>query len=315
MENLNKEITGNWFDLKSVMEHPVELLDYFDFTHDEIETVTEEIYQAVENGILEYKIRTINSVSELTESLKYDAAGMNRLEEVISSLKSLIYVVLLQRLITKKAVKLKLKSENETEDNEPEVPKFTIADIGNIVKEVQDLIAKDPKLKSDKNILNILIQVGRYRTENESMKKLIKNIPKDKLENFKANYSQNINRILGSLVNSYNHFLKEKAGVPVQKYSNPLEQYDLALTSELLKKEGEELSAVKSTLGYAARERFRTREIILTVDKRMNNLKNLLNEEKKKYFNLALSEQGARELSRYLSLEIIENLKRDLENI
>ncbi len=32
MENLRKEITGYWFDLKSVMEHPVELFEYFEFT-------------------------------------------------------------------------------------------------------------------------------------------------------------------------------------------------------------------------------------------------------------------------------------------
>ena len=44
------------------------------------------------------------------------------------------------------------------------------------------------------------------------MKKLINNIPKDKLDNFKANYSQNINNIFSSLINSYNHFIEEKTG-------------------------------------------------------------------------------------------------------
>ncbi len=49
--------------------------------------------------------------------------------------------------------------------------KTSVADIGNIVKEVQELIAKDPDIKADKNIQNILIQVAKYRTENESNEK------------------------------------------------------------------------------------------------------------------------------------------------
>lgn len=85
--------------------------------------------------------------------------------------------------------------------------------------------------------------------------------------------------------------------------------------SELLKKQGEEAAAVKSTLDYAAKERFRIREIIITADSRIKSLKESLEEEKKKLFNLALSEQGSRELSRDLSLEIIENIRKEVEQL
>ena len=109
--------------------------------------------------------------------------------------------------------------------------------------------------------------------------------------------------------------MKRKPEKPAENRSSPLELYDLTIISELLKKQGEEIAAVKSTLDYAAKERFQIREIIMTADSRKTKLKELLGEEKKKLFNIALSEQGARELSRNLSLEITENLKRELENL
>ena len=318
MENLQKTITGDWFDLKSVMEHPVELFDFFEFSKAELNSLIEEIYLAVEGGILEYKSSILNSVFNLTESLKYDTAALNRLDEVADKLKHLTYAVLLERLISKKAVKYKLKNEEKPDNNSSEAensPKVSVSDIGNIVKEIQDLLAKDPAVRADKNIQNILIQVSKYKKENEAMKKLINNIPKDKLDNFKANYSRNINNIFSSLINSYNQFIKEKTGETVKKPASPLELYDLTIISELLKKQGEEIAAIKSTLDYAARERFQIRDIIMTADSRKAKIKELLDEEKKKLFNIALSEQGAREVSRNLSLEIVENLKKELENL
>ena len=318
MENLKKEITGYWFDLKSVMEHPVELFDYFEFTKAELGMLSEELYQAVEWGLIEYKSSIIKSVFELTESLKYDTAALNRLDSVIEKLKTLVYVILYQRLISKKAVKFKLKNEDTPYSRIPETderPKTSIADIGNIVKEVQDLIAKDQNIKADKHIQNILIQIAKYRAENESMKKLINNIPKDKLDNFRANFSKNINAIFSSLINSYNQFISERDDSPEPKPSSPLEMYDMTIMSELLKKQGEETAAVKSTLDHAAKERFRIRDIIVTADSRIASLKESIAEEKKKLFNIALSEQGSRELSRNLSLEIIEHLKKELEQM
>ena len=315
MENLKKEITGNWFDLKNVMEHQVELFDYFEFTHEQLEAVIMQIYEAVEEGILEYKQQIINSVFSLTDSLKYDTASLAKLDGLTSALKSLIFTVLIQRLISRKVIKLKSRNEEKTDDGNKEDQNFTVSDIGDIVKEVQALITKNPKVKTDKNIMNILIQVSRYRTENDSMKKLIKTIPSDKLDNLKANYSQNINKILSSLVTSYNIYLKENTEKEVPKFSNPLEQYDLSIISEVLKKQAEEISAIRSTLDYAARERYRTREILKTIDSRKEKIYKLLDEEKNKYYNLALSDHGSIELSRSLSLEITGILKRELENL
>ncbi len=111
MDNLQKEITGYWFDLKSVMEHPVEMFDFFDFSAQELESAVSELYSAVEEGIIEYKNNIINSVFNITESLKYDTASLNRLEEAVRALKSLTYIILLQRLISKNTVKLKHRTE------------------------------------------------------------------------------------------------------------------------------------------------------------------------------------------------------------
>ncbi len=313
MENLQKKITGYWFDLKSVMEDNVRLFEFFDFSKQNLDLLIEKLYTAVEWGVIEYKTNILASVFNIIESLKYDTASLNMLYNTSANLESLTYAILLQRLIAKRALKLRLKTgEKEEQSN---IPKTSISDIGNIIKEINILIAKDQSLKSDKNIQNILIQISKYKTENESMKKLINNIPKDKLENFKSNYSQSINAILLSIINNYNNFTKEKSGEIIDKHSSPFEQYDLTIISELLKKQGEEVAAVKSTIDYAASEGFGIREIIMTVNSREKKIKELLAEEKKKLFNISLSEQSSRELSRNFALEIIENLKRELENL
>ena len=313
MENLQKAITGDWFDIKSVMENYSSLQEFFDFPAEQLKETIDTIYQAVEGGIIEYKKNILNSVFSLTDSLKFDTASLNMLESNIANLKALIYVILIQRLITRKIIKLKT-SVNNGENKKPDRKSYTVSDIGNIVREIQTLIKKEPELKSNKNILNILVQINRYKSETESMKNLAKNIPHDKIDNFKANYSQNINKILSSLVNSYILLLDEKKGdAGSSKYGNPLEQHDLSITTDLLKKQAENISRIKSTLEYAAKERFRIREIIATSDSIRDRIYSSVEEEKKKYFNMALSENGGRDLSRLVALEIMENLKKQLE--
>ncbi len=313
MENLQKAITGDWFDIKSVMENYSSLQEFFDFPAEQLKETIDTIYQAVEGGIIEYKKNILNSVFSLTDSLKFDTASLNMLESNIANLKALIYVILIQRLITRKIIKLKT-SDNNGENKKPDRKRYTVSDIGNIVREIQTLIKKEPELKSNKNILNILVQINRYKSETESMKNLAKNIPHDKIDNFKANYSQNINKILSSLVNSYILLLDERKGdADSPKYGNPLEQHDLSITTDLLKKQAENISRIKSTLEYAAKERFRIREIIATSDSIRDRLYSSVEEEKKKYFNMALSENGGRDLSRLVALEIMENLKKQLE--
>ncbi len=86
--------------------------------------MSEELYQAVEWGILEYKSSIINSALELTESLKYDTAALNRLDALNRKAENTYICYSLSEIISKKAVKLKLKNEDSPESRIKKTEKY-----------------------------------------------------------------------------------------------------------------------------------------------------------------------------------------------
>ncbi len=318
MAELEKEIIGSWFEIKSNIENINNLRDYFKLTDEELGSTAEKLRSSIEGGIIEYKKSLLNSAFSLIDSLNYDTSSLPLLKETAKNINCLTYVMLIQRLITKKAIKLKY-AQNENQENAQEAEpqkQYSIAEIGEIIKEVQELVKADNNLKSNKNVINISIQISKYKRELESMKKIFPNIPPDKRENFRLNYTKTVNDIFLKLLNSY-RLLIEEHNLPEEnsnRQTHILERYDLSIVSELIKKQAESSDRIKTTFMFADRERFKILETIQTLKTFEKSLNESLLKEEKHYYNMALSESGKREISRQFCLEIIRILERQAEN-
>ena len=207
-------------------------------------------------------------------------------------------------------------NEEETDDRiKPEKEtSHSLAEIGSIVKEIQEFVKTNPRLKNNKHIINIFIQVNKYRKELENMKKILPNIPADKLENTKANYSALFNDIFSKLINSYRQFSLEHSGrEPEKKPAHPLDLYDLTRTSEILKNQAEIVLKIKTTFDFMEKERYKVLDYVQFILSLEKKLYELIESENKYYYNLALSDSGKRELSRTICLELMKIIERQAE--
>ncbi|MCL2294813.1 MAG: hypothetical protein FWC36_08110 [Spirochaetes bacterium] len=313
MAELGKEIIGSWFEIKSNIENIIHLRDYFKLIDTEMKNTITKLHISIEEGIIEYKKQAFNKAFYLIKSLNFDAKAIPLLKETANDINCLTYVILLQRLISKKAIKSKT-SQNES--NTDEEKHYSVEEVGEIIKETQDAIKKQPGLKSNKNVTNILIQVQKYKKELESIKKILPHLPADKQENFRANSKSTINEIFSKLVISYEAFIKETNTSPENtKKQNIFETYDFLPIAELFKKQAEISDKIKTTFLFADRERFKILETVHTLKTLEEKIKELLKKEYEYYHNVSLSEAGKREVSRQFCIETIKILEKQLEAI
>ena len=313
MAELDKEIIGSWFEIKSNIENLINLRDHFNLSEAEIKSTIITLYDSIEEGIIEYKQKVFEKPFAIINSLNFDSSAIPLLKETSTNINCLTYVILLQRLISKKAIKTKT-SQNE-ENNESEIEKhYSVEEVGEIVKEIQEATKKQPDLKSNKNVINILIQVQKYKKELESIKKIMPNLPPDKQENFKINSKNAINEILSKLVTSYETLLKEASVIQeTSKKQYAFETYDFSPIVELLKKQAEISDRIKVTFNFADRERFKILETVQTLKTYGTNIKESLKKEFEYYHSVSLSEAGKREVSRQFCLETIKILEKQSE--
>jgi hypothetical protein len=318
MAELEKEIIGSWFEIRSNMENSINLREYFDLSGEKIKKTSDLLRQSIEGGILEYKKTLFDGAYKLIESLNYDTSGLPMLAETAENINCMTYVILLQRLISKKTIRLKSAhgEDDETGESGEERKKRSFSDIGNILKEVQELVKSNQALKANKSVINIFLQMSKYRRELESMKKIYPNLPPDKKENFRLNYTKTINDIFSKIISGYEQ-LNEELGISAgneRKNTHPLELHDLSATSELLKRQAEIADRIKTTFVFADRERYRILDTIQTLNPYKKIFLESLDKEEKHYYNFSLSEQGKREISRQYCLEIIRLLEKQQEN-
>lgn len=318
MVELEKEIIGSWFEIRSNIENIGNLRDYFKLSDEDLKKTAQKLKASIEGGITEYKKAEIKSVFNLIASLDYDTSSLHLIKETANNINNLTYVILIQRLISKKAVKLRVPQNDEEEKGieKENLRKYSLTEIVEIIKEVQELVKKDPLLKTNKNVINILVQVSKYKRENETMKKILPNIPAEKIEIIRLNYSKTLNEIISKILISYKALTTEDKLIEGKKEQNKhiLETYDISIAAELLKKQAETSDRIRTTLNYADREKFRILEIIQTIKQYEKSLTGSFAIEEKHYYNMALSEAGKREISRQFCLEIIKILEKHAEN-
>jgi hypothetical protein len=304
MQELEKKVTGDWFDIKEKAENIFDLHEQFTLSVQQLRSLIQEIRLSVEGGVLEYKRKVVNPVFPFLEALKYDSKHFDELGKHAASLTPLIYGILIQRLIARGAVPIKKKRvalENEREKG-----------LKAIITDINERIQDDPSLSNNPAVKNIMNYMNVYKRELTKMNELAPNIPPEKKESFAANFKHTFDELTESIQDNYARVVQEEQQKVRDKIDvNPLERYDIKVLAKPLLNQAMEISRVRSTLRFAAKEGFKTRELLAKLTGQKEQITAPIEEEWRRYLELTDGDEGrALIVSKSFGGEIIRVLER-----
>ena len=307
MEGLTKKIRGDWFDLKEIADDLYQLEDYFGFDAERLQSIASDVRMAVERGITEYKNHATTGLYAFLDSYQYDSRGFDTLAKHSGAFSEILYVTLLQRLLALGIIEIKSARPAE----EPEKP--AMPGVKEIMSDIQERIRKDPNVKLNQSVKNILMQVNIYKKELAEMKELEPKILPEKKDSFLINFRKRFAEITDKIQEHYRVIVQadEKEAAKGFEETNPLKRVDLKPIGKLLFDQAEEISALRSTLLFAVSERFRTRDILSGIVDRRDRTMLLLRLERKGYADLIGSDDGTG-ISKAFAHELIRVLTRQI---
>lgn len=304
---IEKRITGDWFDIKEASDNALKLAEYFVLTDADLDSMTSAIKFSVEDGLVEFKRKAVSGLFVFAENQRYDSRSFDEIVGHIRAMREVIYVTLMQRLVVQGTVPpRKVRSEAKIDGS------FVSRGVKEIVEDVQARIAKDPELKRNSAVKNLLMQVNIYRKELTDLKELAPNMPKEKLAAFKENFRKSLETITKKIQDYYAALLSEvEVDMQPTASANIFRKYDLKPFAALYLNQAKEFAAVNSILSYAEKERYKTREILSGVPARKEHTVGLVARELREYERVA-PEHG-KDLARDFGWEMIYVLNRQRE--
>ena len=273
VDELNRKIRGDWFEIREKYDNLYELEDIFAFTVPELSVLVADLRISVEEGVTEYKQSKFRKLATYLESLQYDARGLDELADRSRDFAHVLYVSLIQRLIATGAISL--KASESSEEDEARFPEMGMKEI---LEEIQERMKLSPELKQHQAVKNIFMQVNIYKRELGNMQKLAPNIPAEKRPGFLANFKRSFEQITDKIRDQY-HLIQREDVVKAAKdviSTNPLKNHDLSELGTVFDNQAKEFSVVRSTLRFAADERYKTSDILSSLKDRQERIQLLL---------------------------------------
>ena len=278
MVELEKRISGDWIDLKEKANNFHDLLDALAVPPYELKATASKLRLSVEQGVVEFKRSMLSPVLVALETVRYKSLAADELAAQEKSLGALLLVILIQRLICTDALPLSRPQEAKRSFG------VEALQVSAILADVNTRITANPALRSNPAIKNILMSVQRYNTENRKMRELLPTIKPEMRTSFLSNFSRTFGEIIGSIRRNYAAILQEQLDAEnVRQEGFSLSLMPLKELSPLMASQAREIARVRSTLGHARDEKYKTREVLVRLyDGRQAMLK-LIEEEGRIY--------------------------------
>ena len=309
MVELDKIVHSNWFEIREKYDNIFSIDEYFNLSVPELNDLVQSLRLSVEDGVLEFKRKTISQCLNFIESLKYDTKQFAQIGSYALASTRLLYIILIQRLFANGQL-TPGKQEKDQNDLQEE---FKEKDIKTIMSELQTMVKEDQSLTQKQEVKNILLQFRIYQKELEEMNKLKNNIPKEKLPSFLQNFKNTIDGITGKVQDNYNRLLKEKSAPAAPVFSKgDVRRYALRSLSPAFQKQAETASRIRSRFLYARNERYNTREIFEASLSLFSEFRDTLNVEEALYKQLEPEDSFRVQLIRTFTNELIRRIEKNI---
>ncbi len=290
MGELEKKISGDWYEIRRALDEPDTLVDQLEITPEEFREAAEKLRFAIDEGIVEYKRDLLHTVMTPLKSLRWDSKAITDLEKSVRQSAVGVLTPAVQRLFALGMLRLyNLKNENQEEPPAiQETEEKDTPDIKTIVAEVQEIVKERPELRTHQEVKRIMMQLKNYNTELEKMKSLAPNIPREKQEGFKKNFNEIFSDITEKIQNAYRSLIREELTEPKQVENLPiLKRYDFYGMEKMYREQIANAARIHSTIRFAEKERFQMREVLVELAAGEPFYDGLLKRELEEYRHLA----------------------------
>jgi hypothetical protein len=281
MAELEKRISGDWIDIRAAASDLHQLLDLMKLSPPQIRSTVEKLRFSVEQGVIEFKRTLLSPVLSVLETARYKTLESAEIAEQERALTVLLFVVLAQRLISMETIPLARGPEAKRE--------FGIADmpVNVILSDMNSRIKADPAMRMRPEFKNILMQVQLYRKENQKLKELLPTIKPEMRTAFLGNFTKTFGEIIGSIRRNYVAILQAEAEADTARQAGfSLTRLPLKELGPLLMDQAKEFSRMRSILGFAKDEKYKTREILVRLYDNRQAAMRMIEEESRAYIKV-----------------------------
>ncbi len=296
MENIEKQITGDWIDLREASKDLYSLVEYLKPERNTLNRLITQVNGSIEEGIIEYKYASLMPVFMALENMKYQSLNAEEMYKQELNTKALLLIISLQRMLSQGAVPLstsKTKAEKQILD----------IDVTTIVSAIKARINKNPEIKQHPAVKQILIQINRYQREYEKMRELLPKIKFEVLPSFLSNFINVFDSIFTSIRKNYSEIIAEEEEKEKDKrVTHLLPVLPMKKITPIFETQAREISRMRSVLSFAREERYKTREILVKLYNDKTKILETIDRERTAYKGLCAN---------LPPLPIEENLRRN----
>lgn len=278
MVDLEKKISGDWIELKEVVNDIHALLDLLAVLPAQLAEASARLRLSVEQGIIEYKRTCLSPVLVALETARYKSLGVEEILAQEKALTLLLFTVLVQRLLASEQLPLTRRAEDRKS--------FGVEDmqVNVILADLKARVKGNPALRADPAFKNVLMQVQLYNRENQKMRELLPTIKPEMQTSFLANFTRTFADIIGSVRRNYLSILVAEAEAKKARQQG----FSLALMplkdlAPFLTNQAREITRMRSTLAYAREEKYKTREVLVSLYESRHDILRLVEDEVKLY--------------------------------
>ncbi len=310
MNDLKALIEKDWYVLEKSAGDPDKLISTFKLQEEELDIIIQDLINCVMEGIFEYKRNQITALLRPLQSLQYDSKAIAMLPQQIKKGKELLLVALLQRLYCLK--KIKLSTDKTSKSSAQSLENVTAAGIGDILTFVQQEIKKDPEKMKDPEIKKIIMYSKMYQQEIHKLKDLLTAVPEGKKESVKRNFRNSLNEIAVKLNTSYNALTDAERNKEKNAGSGSiLTRNDYSPAVPVITSQCRIYSEILTTLKFAEKEKFNTRELLVSLSSRQDELFNQIEREQKVFSEITPFDKNGTAAGKELAGEIMIFLKKE----
>jgi hypothetical protein len=308
---LEKKIRGDWTLFSSEAKELYSMQDFFAFSASFLKERLEELENCVDLGIAEYKRSLLSRGFEITESLKYDSKGFDKIGQWADRLKYALYLAMIQYFICKGSIRIR-RARHEEPDQEREHRQEVVTDLKTVIADVSERLKKSPDLQKNPHIKQILMQISIYKKELAETRRLAASMPKDKAAGLAANFKKRVKEIAQRASENHHKLLEELEPKPASPVKG-LPSYDLTPLAPLYLSQGKAFSSLASRFSFVDEQRSGAREVLIPLLGQQADYYKLIEQEIKAYTMLEPFEGGERKAAMEFTREVLRVLTREAE--
>ena len=308
---LENTIYGDWSLFSSGAKDLYTMQDFFSFTASFLQERLTELKDCVDLGAAEYKRSLLSRGFELTESLKYDARGFDKIGQWAQRLHYGQYLSMIGCFICTGSIRIRT-GKAETSGQKKDSAAETASDLKTVITDVSERLKKNPDLQKNPHVKQILMLISIYKKELAETKRLVSRMPREKAAGLLSNFKQRVDEITRSASDKHHKLLEELEPRPASP-AKGLASYDLAPLAPVYMSQAKAFSSLASRFSFVKEQRSGAREVLIPLLGQQKTYYRLIEREVKAYTLLEPFEGGERRAAMEFSREIIRILEREAE--